>query len=170
MRLPIILTLALVLLLASPDLAFAHGFGQRQNIPLPFWLYLFGINAVILATFVMIALSFDETRPPDRYPRIDLLRIEPSRAVLTNGPFLLGLRLLSVALFLLVVFSGLLGEQTTESNFAPTFVWIIWWAGLSFFTVFVGNAWPLVNPWKILFRWVDRLARRMGLEKGLELR
>jgi hypothetical protein len=168
MRRLAILILALVLL-APPDQAFAHGFGQRQDIPLPFWLYLFGINAVILATFVMIALSFDEPHAPRRYPRIDLLSVGPLRAVLTNRPFLLGVRLLSVALFLLVVLSGLLGEQVPEYNFAPTFVWIIWWVGLVLFTALVGNVWPLLNPWRILFEWADGLVRRLGFNRGLEM-
>ncbi|MDQ3328242.1 MAG: hypothetical protein M3506_06945 [Chloroflexota bacterium] len=41
--------------------------------------------------------------------------------------------------------------------------------GLGFFTALVGNIWPLVNPWKILFEWADTLARRIGLGGGLEL-
>ena len=169
MRRLIFLTLAL-LLIAPPARAFAHGFGLRQDIPLPFWLYLFGINAVILATFVVIALSFEERRGPHQYPRIDLQRIRPLRRVLTSRLLLSGVRLLSVALFFLVLLSGLLGEQVTESNFAPTFVWIIWWAGMSVFTVFVGNVWPLLNPWKILFGWADGFVRCLGADKGLELR
>jgi hypothetical protein len=50
----------------------------------------------------------------------------------------------------------------------PVLVWVIWWVGLGFFVASVGNVWPLVNPWKILFEWADRLARRLGF-KGLEL-
>lgn len=33
----------------------------------------------------------------------------------------------------------------------------------------VGNAWPLVNPWKVLFEWADGLVRRSGIEGGLEV-
>lgn len=50
------LVLAFVLFLLAPHVpALAHGFGRTQDIPLPFWLYLFGINAVVLATFVQVA-------------------------------------------------------------------------------------------------------------------
>ncbi len=87
--------------------------------------------------------------------------------MLTSRALVLGLRSLSVALFLLVILGGLLGRQAENYNFAPTFVWIIWWVGLSFFTAFVGNVWPLVNPWKVLFEWADGLASRLGA--GLEL-
>jgi hypothetical protein len=154
----------LTLLALASQPAFAHGFGQSYDLPLPLWLYLYGAGAAVLASFVPISLLAGGGRygEDDPYPRFDLLRIRPLRATLTHPTFLLGLRLLSVALFLLVILSGLLGEQAENYNFAPTFVWIVWWVGLSFFTAFVGNLWALVNPWKILFEWADGLARRLG--------
>jgi hypothetical protein len=168
MRRLLVLTISLLVLL-PPGQALAHGLGQSQNLPLPPWLYLFAGATVVLVSFVQIGLFLDVRHALSQYPRLNLLRIEPLRAVLTNKSFLLGLRLLSVALFLLVIFSGLLGRQGPSSNFAPTFVWITWWVGFGYFTAFVGNLWPLVNPWKIIFEWADRLARRLGAEKGLEL-
>ena len=157
--------LALALPGARP--AFAHGFGQSYDLPLPLWLYLYGAGAAVLVSFVPISLFAGGRSDPNRYPRFDLLRVGPLRATLTSRAFLLGLRSLSVALFLLVILSGFLGRQGENYNFAPTFVWIVWWVGLSFFTAFVGNVWPLVNPWKVLFEWADGLARRLG--GGLEL-
>jgi hypothetical protein len=160
-----------LLLLAPSGQAFAHGLGVSQDLPVPTWLYLFGASAVVLISFAAIALFGDlfVGRSPLDYHRANLLKNETLRAVLTNKPFLFGLRLLSIGLFLLIIFSGLLGRQDPSSNFAPTFVWIIWWVGLSFFVAFVGNIWPLVNPWKVLFEWVEALARRLGAGKGLEL-
>jgi len=144
--------------------AFAHGFGQSYDLPLPLWLYLYGAGAAVLASFVPISLFAGGSRTGDgeAYPRFDLLRIGPLRVVLTSRVFLLGLRLLSVGLFLLVILSGLFGEQAENYKFAPTFVWIVWWVGLSFFTAFVGDDWPLVSPWLILFEWADGLAHRVG--------
>ena len=169
MRRAIALTGALALASPVARPVFAHGFGQSYDLPLPLWLYLYGAAAAVLASFVPISLfagrsGIGEAEP---YPSLDLLRIGPLRAVLTARAFLLGLRLLSVALFLLVILGGFLGKQAENYNFAPTFVWIIWWVGLSFFTAFLGNVWPLVNPWRILFEWADGLARRLGA--GLEL-
>ncbi len=172
MRRSVILVFALLFLLgvALPGQALAHGVGQSQNLPLPFWLYLFAAAAVVLVSFVQIGLLVNEGHALARYPRIDLLRIDSLRAVLSSRPLLFGVRLLTIALFLLVILSGLLGRQATSINFAPTFVWIIWWVGLSFFTAFIGNVWALVNPWKILFEWAEGLARRLGVaEKGLDL-
>jgi len=167
-RLIIILTFALLLLML-PGQAFAHGLGQSTDLPIALWLYLFGAAVVVLVSFVQIGLFVGEGHTLRRYPRFDLLRFDPLRALLTARPVLFSLRLLSVVLFVLVVLSGLLGRQDAGFNFAPTFVWIIWWVGFSFFTAFVGNIWPLVNPWKVLFEWADGLTRRLGFGKGLEL-
>ncbi|MDX6379250.1 MAG: hypothetical protein QOI57_274 [Rubrobacteraceae bacterium] len=174
MRRALLLTLALFLLLplgSSP--AFAHGLGQSYDLPLPLWLYLFGAGAAVLASFVPISLFADGRGTGKdalyRYPRFNLLRIGFLRTLLTGRALLLGLRALSVGLFFLVVLTGLFGVQNSDSNFAPTFVWIIWWVGLSFFTAFVGNVWSLVNPWKILFEWSEALVRRFGIRDTLEL-
>jgi len=164
-----ILILALVFLVGLPPQAFAHGLGQSQNLPLPFWLYLFAAAAVVLVSFVQIGVLVGEHHALSLYPRFDLLQIRFLRALATNKPLLFGVRLLSVALFLLVILSGLFGIQAPSTNFAPTFVWIIWWVGLSFFTAFVGNIWPLVSPWRVLFEWAEGLARRLGAQKGFNL-
>jgi hypothetical protein len=144
--------------------ALAHGFGMRYDIPVPFWLYAYGAAAAVVLTFVLLV----DARPvPHRYPRLDLLSLGWFRAAFAGGALLLGLRLLSVALFFLVVASGLIGNQEPTANLAPTFVWIIWWVGLVFLTALVGNLWELVNPWKILFGWADGAIRRLGRGKGL---
>ena len=157
-----------VLLLARP--ALAHGFGERYDLPVPLWLYLWGASAVVLLSFALVSYFVGKQDAPRRYPRFDLLSVRAFRATLASRPFVSGLRLLSVALFALVIAAGLLGDQTPELNFAPTFVWVWWWVGLVLFVAFVGNVWALVNPWKILFEWADGLARRLGVEEGLELR
>lgn len=169
MRRLLILALGLFLLL-PPTPALAHGLGETYDLPVPFWLYLFAAAAAVLISFVQVGLFVGEGDAPHRYPRLDLLRVGPLRALLTARPFLTALRLLSVTLFVLVILSGLFGRQTPTGNFAPTFVWIIWWVGFSLFVAFVGNVWPLISPWKILFEWADALCHRLGAEKGLELR
>ncbi len=173
-RTTIVLAFVLSVLTVAPPLvhpAFAHGFGQGYDLPLPLWLYPFGVGAAVLASFVPISLfaGRSHARKSERYPRYDLLlRLGPLRAVITARAFVLRMRLLAVVLFCLVIISGLLGSRHTENYIiAPTLVWIIWWVGLSFSTAFVGNVWPLVNPLGIQFEWADGSDRRLGT--GLEL-
>lgn len=165
---------ALALLLAAPAFlaarpAFAHGFGQRYDLPVPLWLYLYGAVAAVLLSFILVGFFVGRDGAPLRYPRFDLLRPGLFRTLLASRPVISGLRWLSVGLFLVMVMSGLLGTQTPPNNFAPTFVWIVWWVGFSFLTAFVGNFWALLNPWKVTFEWADGLARRLRRGNGLEL-
>ena len=164
--------LASSLLVAGPFFArpaLAHGFGQSYDLPLPLWLYLYGAGAAVLVSFVPISLFAGGAKVESYdYPRFDLLSKTSLQVLLTSRVFLLGLQLLSVLLFVLVIVAGFVGRQSESYNFAPTLVWIVWWVGFSFFTAFVGNLWPLVNPWKIIFEWAEALAGRLGLR--LEVR
>src|ERR687893_2763884 len=111
----VLTTALLLLLLLTPSPAFAHGFGQSYDLPLPLWLYLYGAGAAVLASFVPISLFGGKRKSgentPYLYPRFNLLRVRFLRPVLTGRMLLIGLRLLSVGLFVLVVLTGLLGRQ-----------------------------------------------------------
>jgi polyferredoxin len=155
--------------LADAAPALAHGFGPTYDIPIPLWLYLYGAAAAVVLAFVPLALYSRKT--PDaayRYPRFDLFGIRWLRRLLTSRLLLGGLRVVSVFLSFVVVISGLVGLQS-GFNIAPTFVWITWWVGFSFFTALVGNLWPLVNPWSVLFDGAKGLARKLGFRDRLEL-
>lgn len=158
----LLLGVLMVPALFAPRSVEAHGFGQRYDLPVPLWLYLYGAAAAVILSFAAVALFVGQGRAPGRYPRFNLLQLRSFRRVFVSRLFLGVLRLLSVVLFLLVIVSGLFGQQSPAFNFAPTFVWIVWWVGLSFFTALVGNLWPLINPWAILFDWADAWARRAG--------
>jgi hypothetical protein len=157
--------------LAAVRPALAHGFGPTYDIPIPLWLYLYGAAAAVVLAFVPLALFSRkelDADAPYRYPRFDLFRVRLLRTLLTSRLLLGGLRLLSVTFFFVVVIAGLVGLQS-GFNIAPTFVWVTWLVGLSFFTALVGNVWPLVNPWRIIFDWAEGLARRLGYRDGLQL-
>ncbi len=152
----------LFLLPLTASSALAHGLGVSYDLPLPLWLYLYGAGATVLVSFLPISLleggQWTKEDTSYRYPRFDLLRIGLLRAVLTSKTLLLGLRLLSVGLFLLVLSSGFFGRQVPASNFAPTFVWVIWWVGFGFF---VAAREPLESALR-----VGRSARPSARDRG----
>jgi hypothetical protein len=163
--------LAFSLILADAPPALAHGFGPTYDIPIPLWLYLYGAAAAVVLAFVPLALYSRKTPDTDaayKYPRFDLFGVRWMRGILTSRLLVDGLRVLSVVVLFVVLIAGLVGLQS-GFNIAPTFVWVTWWVGLSFCTALVGNLWPLVNPWRVLFDWAEGLARRLGLRDGLEL-
>lgn len=79
---------------------------------------------------------------------------------LSHPGVIIVVQVFSVGLFLLVVAAGLFGTRETSGNFAPTFVWIVWWVGFAYVAALIGNPWPAVNPWSIVFAWLERLAGR----------
>jgi hypothetical protein len=68
-----------------------------------------------------------------------------------------GARLLSLAIFALLLAAGLLGHPDPFKNIAPTFVWVVWWVGMAFASALTGNIWDLLNPWKIVFTWMAKI-------------
>ena len=147
-------------MLAQP--AYAHGFGERTELPVPLGLFLIGAGATVALSFAIIAL-FVRGNPAQRsYWRYNLFRHRWLRVMLTGPWLVLPVKLLSVFLLGLVIVSGLIGAQTPASNFAPTFVWIIWWVGMAYIVALVGNLWALINPWKILFEWFEWIYTRLS--------
>jgi hypothetical protein len=146
--------------------AAAHGFGQRYDLPLPLSLYLFGTAAAVILSFVVVALFAKHTPGARGYPRLDLGAYRLGRCL--AHPVLRSLpKLIAVALFILTVTAGFIGNQDPYRNIAPTLVWIVWWVGFAMVSAFLGDLWALVNPWRSLFDMADRVYRRATGRPGL---
>ena len=140
----------------APSTAQGHAFGQRYDLPLPFWLYIAGAGAAVFLSFVVMVLCLGKHSAAKTYPRIDLLRV-PIVRLLAQPPVMFCFQLTSVLLFLLILTTGFFGSESPFKNPAPILVWVIWWVGGAYLTAMIGNFWALMNPWKIVFGWVERL-------------
>ena len=140
-------------LLAQP--VYAHGFGERTELPVPLGFFLIGAGFTVGLSFAVIVLFARGNAGHESYWRYNLYQQRWLRSVLTSRLLLLPVKLLSVFLLGLIVATGFFGDQIPSSNFAPTFVWIIWWVGMGFAVALLGNIWALINPWTILFEWSE---------------
>jgi hypothetical protein len=68
------------------------------------------------------------------------------------GVFLLGL----------VIYAGLRGTQSPTANFAPTFIYVIFWLGLVPASVLLGDVYKAFNPWRAIGRAVAWLAGKVA--------
>jgi hypothetical protein len=140
-----------------------HGAGERYDLPLPLVYFVAGAALTVALSFVAAAVA---TRAAPR-------AASSAGLVLPLGPLGLLLRgaarLVGLALFVLVIAAGLLGDPHPMKNLAPTLVWIIWWVGLSLVVAGIGNVWPALDPWRTLFDGADALARRRRGGRGLAL-
>ena len=149
--------------------AYAHGFGDRYDLPVPLWLYIIGAGAAVAFSFVVVGIFLRGSPGSKPYPRLNLLRWVPAR-VLVHPAALLPWRVASVVLFLLVITAGLIGKQEPTDNLAPTLVWIVWWVGMAYISALTWNVWSLINPWKIIFGWAESIWGVLGLGADLSLR
>lgn len=140
--------------------AFAHGFGERYDLPVPLWLYITGAGLTVAFSFVVIGAYLRGVSSARDYPIINLARsrLVGELVLPTVVPFL---KLVAVLGFFLVVLSGLLGNQSPTKNLAPTTVWVIWWVGFAYVSALLGNLWALINPWQTIFEWSDNLFQRL---------
>ena len=109
----------------SPATAYAHGFGERYDLPVPLWLYVTGAGAAVALSFVVIGLFMrgdpgGANIPPGQPTESGF----PSGCCHTLSPYF-PCNWHRRRLFLLVVVGGLVGEQEPTDNAAPVLVWIL---------------------------------------------
>ena len=154
---------ALTTITLAAEPATAHAFGARYDLPLPLQFYLIGAAAAVALSFVIIAVAFRADGRRTAEPWTDLANIGPLRP-LVHPITTATVGAASVALLILILATGFFGAAKTSDNFAPTFVWIIWWVGLAYVAALIGNPWPAINPWSIVFSCLERLMARSGAE------
>ena len=154
------LAAALLALTGPTTPVFAHGFGERYDLPLPLSYFAVGAAVAVILSFVVIGLFVRVESSGGGYPRFNLFRYAPVR-VLLSGPVAWLLQWTSLFLFLLVIATGLFGSERPVDNLTPTFVWIVWWVGMGFVVSLLGNLWAVVNPWNTLYSLAEALYHRL---------
>jgi len=143
----------------APFVATAHGFGQRYDLPLPLSLYVGGAAAAVALSFVVVSAFVTRAPAADANARVEL---PGSLGRLIASPIVAHLAaLIALALFVVTVVGGFIGNADPYRNIAPTIVWIIGWVGLAFISAFVGDVWSVINPWRTSFDLAQRAHRRV---------
>jgi hypothetical protein len=144
----------------------AHGLVGRTDLPIPEWLFGWAAAVVLVVSFVALAVLWPE-------PKLAGAGFKPlprlSR-VLSSWPAELLCGAIGVFLLGLTIWAGLDGAQTSTANFAPTFVYVIFWVGLVGVSVLFGDVFRAFNPWRALGRgvsWIARTAARAPMPAPL---
>ena len=66
--------------------------------------------------------------------------------------------MVGVGLLALTVYAGLEGVQSAQANFAPTFIYVIFWVGLVPASILFGDVFRAFNPWRAIARGAGWLA------------
>ena len=142
-----------VALALAPDPALAHGLVGREDLPIPRWLFGWAATVVLVASFVGLAVLWPK-------PRLE----QPAERRIAGVPRFLDplAGALGVALFALVVYAGLAGDQTATNNLAPTLIFVLFWVGLAVISPIFGDIFKALNPWRAIARGVAWIAGRAG--------
>jgi hypothetical protein len=145
----------------------AHGLVARSDLPIPEWLFGWAAAMVLVVSFVALAILWPE-------PRLERVRWRPlpggiGRA-LGSRPVEIVCGAIGVFLLGVVVYAGLRGVQSPTANFAPTFIYVIFWLALLPASVLFGDVFKAFNPWRAIGRvvgWVAGKAARGDLPAPL---
>jgi len=152
----------MALLAHAGDLA-----GGRSDLPIPEQLFGVAAAVVLIVSFIGLAVLWPTPRLEQggfrAFPRA------VSR-VLLSGPAAVIFGAAGVFLLGLVIWSGLTGVQVASANFAPTFVYVVFWLGLVPVSLIFGDVFRAFNPWRAIGRavaWVASVAARGPLPAPL---
>ena len=124
----------------------AHGIGGIRDLPVPRYVFYYGAAAVLVVSFVGLALLWKRPVLAERRngrPLPPLLQ-----RVLLSTPLRVVLGALSFALLVFLWLGALVGKNDSGVNFTPTFVYVYFWIAMPIRSSSSANVWSVLSPWK----------------------
>lgn len=138
--------------------AAAHGVGSRGDLPLPFWQFAWGAGAAVVISFAALGVLWTRSRLPAAAEGVEVPRWIDRVVRVAAWPA----RLLSLALYGLVLAAGLFGTDSVAVNLAPITVYVALWVGLQVLSALVGDLWRSLSPFEIIADGLDLVGRMVG--------
>ena len=126
----------------------AHGIGGVRDLPVPESFFFTTAAIVLVVSFVLLGLLWK--RPLLEAHAEGRLLPRVLSAFFLSTPLRVVLQLVSVFVFVVTLATALLGTTTELLNFAPTFVYVIFWLGVPLLSVLFGNVWRALSPWRAI--------------------
>jgi len=140
--------------LLAPAPAFAHGLVGKQDLPIPKVVFAWAACAVLVASFVGLAALWPTARLQEMHEKTSF-KVPPFFSPLAGA--------IGVAFFVFCIYAGLAGEQfSAQNNLIVTIVFVVFWVGLPFASVLLGDVFRAFNPWLAIARAVSWAGRRLG--------
>ncbi len=150
----------LVATLLAPAPVLAHGLVGKLDLPIPKWLFAWAAAVVLIVSFVALATLWPTPRL-EKPPHTRVLLRYPTWFDPICGA-------IGIALFVIVVYAGLAGEQFSPyDNLAPTFIYALFWVGLPVLSLPFGDIFRAFNPWRATARAIAWIATRVAGSRGL---
>jgi len=143
---------------SANECAHAHGFGERYDLPIPMSWVIACACLVVVLTFLVSATWSSSKFLSNFGEWVDINHFGPETTFQSSLKNQMA-GIFSTGLLLLCFTAATWGSEDALMNFAPTFIWIIWWIGCSFCVVIFGNFWPSIDPWRSTYRLLNFISK-----------
>jgi hypothetical protein len=126
----------------------AHGVGTRADLPIPVTYAAVGAAAVLIVSFLGLAVLWRESRLDGATAGRPLG--DRWQGLVANRALPLALQTLMLGLAVLVYLIGLVGPDDVTRNAAPWIFFITFWVGLVPASILLGPVWSVFNPLRAL--------------------
>ncbi len=140
----------------------AHGLGGVRDLPVPTSFFYTTAAVVLIVSFVLLGGLWKKPILERRARGTGL----PGwlQAVILSRALRIVLQTCSVFLLGLTVATSLFGTDVVLLNFAPTFVYVIFWLGLPLLSALFGNVWSVLSPWRAIADATVWTMERLGFQ------
>lgn len=125
-----------------------HGIGGVRDLPVPESFFFSTAAVVLVVSFVLLGALWKRPlleRPADGVRLPSLLQ-----SVLLSRVLRILLQAASAGLLVVTFVAALVGTEVELLNFAPTFVYVIFWVGMPILSVVLGDVWRVLSPWRAI--------------------
>ncbi|MQG19139.1 MAG: hypothetical protein FI687_05130 [SAR202 cluster bacterium] len=133
---------------------YAHGFGERYDLPLPLYMFIVGGAVTVAVSFLLVSFFMKFESSISRNFTFVFLDLSKFGRLRISKLLIFLIKVLSVLIYFLIILTGIFGIQKPLENFSVVFVWIVWWVGIGYLVAFVLNIWDILNPWSIIYDWI----------------
>ncbi|HEU5263976.1 MAG TPA: hypothetical protein VFU34_05015 [Gaiellaceae bacterium] len=126
----------------------AHGIGGVRDLPVPESFFFTTAAIVLVVSFILLGALW--RRPLLESHADGRLLPRALSSLLLSRAVQIVLQAGSVAVLVLTLATALFGTTIELLNFAPTFVYVIFWLGLPLLSVTFGNVWSVLSPWRAI--------------------
>lgn len=126
----------------------AHGIGGVRDLPVPESFFFSTAAVVLVVSFVLLGALWKLPQLERRAGGTQLPG--PLQTVLLSRAVRVLLGGASVAVLVVAFAAALFGTTVELLNFAPTFVYVIFWVGIPVLSVTLGDVWRALSPWRAI--------------------
>ena len=138
----------------------AHGIGERGDLPLPLFLFVWAMILALVISFVALGVLWTEPRLAQAAKGRKLADYNTTLVLHWLGRFV------AFGLYLVCLYAAFFGLDARDRNIVPVTFYVVVWVGAQLFGGLVGDVWGAINPIATLARLAEGASRFVGRVPG----